>query len=122
MPTNAQTIALRLLRIGPAIFVCERIHLPGAKILMTEHKHPCHSDQLVRLKRVEGQIRGVARMIEEQKYCVDILNQIKATTKALEAVERAILKTHLRACIKDTLSNTTDFEIKLEELMTTLKR
>ena len=39
-----------------------------------------------------------------------------------EAVVRAILKTHLRACIKDTLSNTTDFEIKLEELMTTLKR
>ena len=67
---------------------------------MTEQKHPCHSDQLVRVKRVEGQIRGVARMIEEQKYCVDILNQIKATTKALEAVERAILKTHLRACIK----------------------
>ncbi|MDA0694501.1 MAG: metal-sensitive transcriptional regulator, partial [Proteobacteria bacterium] len=67
---------------------------------MTEHKHPCHSDQLVRLNRVEGQVRGVARMIEEQQYCVDILNQIKATTRALEAVERAILKTHLRACIK----------------------
>ena len=55
------------------------------------HKHPSHSSQINRLKRVEGQLRGVIRFIDEGKYCIDILNQLKAVQKALASVESNIL-------------------------------
>ncbi|KRP11125.1 MAG: hypothetical protein ABS21_01025, partial [SAR86 cluster bacterium BACL1 MAG-121105-bin34] len=60
-------------------------------------KHATHKDQLINLKKIEGQVRGLQAMIEEEKYCVDILNQVKAVKNALVSVEGKILKTHLRA-------------------------
>ena len=60
-------------------------------------KHPCHTKQLPSLKRIEGQIRGIANMIEEENYCIDILNQIKAVRNAITTVEGKILKTHKKA-------------------------
>ena len=65
-------------------------------------KHATHKDQLINLKKIEGQVRGLQAMIEEEKYCVDILNQVKAVKNALVSVEGKILKTHLRACIRDS--------------------
>ena len=56
-------------------------------------KHPSHKSQMNRLKRVEGQLRGVMRLIDEGKYCIDVLNQLKAVQKALASVEANILKT-----------------------------
>ena len=85
-------------------------------------KHPCHKDQLTSLKRIEGQVRGVQGMIEEGKYCVDILNQIKALKNAITTVEGKILKTHLRECIKESLKGDKEFEIKIDEIMKTMKR
>ena len=67
-------------------------------------KNPCHKDKLTSLRRIEGQVRGVQNMIEEGKYCVDILNQIKALKNSLITVEGKILKTHLRECIKGSLN------------------
>ena len=84
--------------------------------------HPSHKDQLVNINRIEGQVRGVARMIEEEKYCIDILNQIKAIKSAVSTVEGNILKNHLKACVKDTLSSEEDFNEKVDELLKTLKR
>jgi DNA-binding FrmR family transcriptional regulator len=52
--------------------------------------HPCHKDQLANLRRIEGQVRGVQGMVEEGKYCVDILNQIKALKNSLITVEGKI--------------------------------
>ena len=62
-------------------------------------KHPSHEDNLVALRRIEGQVRGVQRMIEERKYCIDILNQICAVKGALGRVEEKILEKHFRNCV-----------------------
>lgn len=85
-------------------------------------KHPCHKEQLSNLKRIEGQVRGVQGMIEEGKYCVDILNQIKALKNSLITVEAKILKTHLRECIKESLEGDGQFDNKIDEIMKIMKR
>jgi CsoR family transcriptional regulator, copper-sensing transcriptional repressor len=54
-----------------------------------------------RLKRVEGQVRGLQRMVEDEVYCIDILTQVSAATKALETVALALLDEHLRHCVAD---------------------
>ena len=84
--------------------------------------HPNHRDQLSSLRRIEGQVRGVTRMIEEEKYCIDILDQIKAVKNAISAVEGRVLKIHLKACVKDALRSDKEFDKKVEELLKTLKR
>ena len=61
-------------------------------------------------------------MIEEEKYCIDILNQIKAIKSALATVEGKILRSHLKACVKETLNSEQAFEEKVDELLRTLKR
>lgn len=60
----------------------------------------CHHDKLTALRRIEGQIRGVQRMIEEERYCVDILNAVGAVIGALKRVESAVLRDHLGACAR----------------------
>ena len=85
-------------------------------------KHPCHKEQLTNLRRIEGQIRGIQGMIEEGRYCVDILNQIKAVKNSITAVEGKILKTHLRECIKNSLKGDDEFDVKMDEIMKVLKR
>jgi CsoR family transcriptional regulator, copper-sensing transcriptional repressor len=54
---------------------------------------------LKRMRRVEGQVRGIAKMIEEDQYCIDVLTQVSAATKALEAVALGLLDEHLRHCV-----------------------
>lgn len=66
----------------------------------TEHK----DDHLRRLRRVEGQVRGLQRMIEDDKYCVDILTQVSAATRALQAVSISLLDEHLRHCVADAIT------------------
>lgn len=58
---------------------------------------------LNRLKRVEGQVRGVARMIEDERYCIDVLTQIRAVKAALARVETALLQGHLNHCIEHAI-------------------
>ncbi len=84
--------------------------------------HSCHKDQTARLNRIEGQIRGISKMIDSDKYCIDILNQIKAVKNALSSVEANILEKHLAECVKDTFRNGQDFEKKVDEIIKTLKR
>ena len=85
-------------------------------------KHATHKDQLINLKKIEGQVRGLQAMIEEERYCVDILNQVKAVKNALVSVEGEILKTHLRACIRDSLAEENLVDSKIEEIVNLLKR
>ncbi|MDN5749003.1 MAG: metal-sensitive transcriptional regulator [Pseudonocardia sp.] len=54
---------------------------------------------LKRMRRIEGQVRGIAKMIEEDKYCIDVLTQVSAATKALEAVALGLLDEHLKHCV-----------------------
>ncbi len=56
-----------------------------------------------RLRRVEGQVRGLQAMIEEDRYCIDILTQISATTKALQAVALGLLEEHLAHCVREAI-------------------
>lgn len=58
-------------------------------------------DLLKRLRRAEGQVRGIARMVEEDQYCIDILTQVSAATKALETVALALLGDHLTHCVAE---------------------
>tara|TARA_B100000674_G_scaffold72457_1_gene50044 strand:+ start:74 stop:334 length:261 start_codon:yes stop_codon:yes gene_type:complete len=84
--------------------------------------HPNHKGQLPSLRRIEGQVRGITKMIEEEKYCIDILDQIRAVKSALASVEGKVLKIHLKACVKDALRSEKNFDEKVEELLKTLKR
>lgn len=83
-----------------------------------EHHHPSHDVELPRLRRVKGQVEAVERMITEGRYCVDILQQIKAARSALQALENNILRTHLEGCVKQALAspNAFDAEKKLKEI------
>jgi len=58
-----------------------------------------------RLKRIEGQVRGIARMVEEDRYCIDILHQIQAVRAALTKVESAVLKDHAACCVAEAIAS-----------------
>jgi DNA-binding FrmR family transcriptional regulator len=60
---------------------------------------PNKEDYLKRLRRIEGQVRGLARMVEEDKYCIDILTQVSAATRALQSVALGLLEDHLGHCV-----------------------
>jgi DNA-binding FrmR family transcriptional regulator len=66
---------------------------------------PRHQDCLSRLSRIEGQVRGVSRMIEEERYCIDILTQLRAIKAALGKVETEILKDHADHCVADAIKS-----------------
>ncbi|MGB3413454.1 MAG: metal-sensitive transcriptional regulator [Microbacteriaceae bacterium] len=69
-----------------------------------EHQHGYISDKNAfqnRLKRIEGQVRGLQRMIDEEEYCIDIITQVSAVTKALEKVSLGLLEDHLRHCVAE---------------------
>lgn len=77
-----------------------------------------HKDKLVAVHRIEGQIRGIGKMIEDRRYCVEILNAIAATRGALKKVESDILRDHLSACAKTAFTGTSASEkaAKLQEI------
>lgn len=58
-------------------------------------------DHLRRLRRIEGQVRGIARMIEDDKYCIDVLTQVSAATAALQNVALGLLEEHMGSCVVD---------------------
>lgn len=60
-------------------------------------------DLLLRLRRAEGQVRGIHRMIEEDTYCIDVLTQVSAVTKALETVALALVSDHLSHCVAEAV-------------------
>ena len=69
-----------------------------------DHQHGYISrkdDYIKRLRRIEGQSRGLQRMVEEEQYCIDILTQVAAMTKALQAVSLGLLEEHMRHCVVD---------------------
>jgi len=87
-------------------------------------KNPDHQDNIVALKRIEGQVRGVQRMIEDREYCVDILNQIHAVKGALARVEEKILQKHFRHCVTTAIMGSSEKEKqqKLDEILKLINR
>ena len=78
-------------------------------------------DLLLRLKRIEGQVRGLQRMIEEEKYCVDILTQSYSVQSALQKVELLLLENHMRHCVSDAIAKG-EGEEKIKEMMEVVRR
>src|SRR5438034_2081524 len=79
---------------------------------------------LKRLARVEGQVRGIARMVEQDRYCIDILTQLAAADTALEGVALSILDDHVRHCVANALASGDDSEVetKTQELLDAVRR
>ena len=75
-----------------------------------------------RLKRIEGQVRGISRMIDEDRYCIDVLTQIRAIRAALRGVEDEVLKDHVEHCVEGAIAsgNGDDQRRKVQELLTVL--
>ncbi len=83
------------------------------------NKNPDHTPSIVSLRRVEGQIKGIQKMIEERKYCVDILNQIHAAMAALSRVEDKILEAHFGSCVRSAIhgSSAAEKDAKMKEVL-----
>ncbi len=75
-----------------------------------------------RLKRIEGQVRGVQRMVDEEAYCVDILTQISSYIAASEKVASLVLKDHMDHCVREALEDGTKAEEKIQELQEAVER
>lgn len=81
------------------------------------------ADHLARLHKVEGQIRGVTRMVEDDRYCIDVLTQITAVNRALQEVALGLLDDHVRHCVLDAARSDADAaEVKFDELNVALRR
>ena len=79
---------------------------------------------LKRLSRIEGQVRGLSRMVEDDRYCIDIVTQIAAVRAALRRVEEEVLRDHITHCVEHAIvsGNAAEQRRKIAELMDTLSR
>jgi len=90
-----------------------------------KHMHKIRTDQEIRsminrLNRIEGQIRGIRRMVQENAYCIDILNQVSAANSALNSFTKILLSDHIRSCVAEDVREGN--EEKLDELVKTLQK
>jgi len=90
------------------------------KITEEIRHHEVDKELLKRLRRIEGQIRGIHKMVEEDRYCVDVLTQIAAARAALDKVGLAILKSHTNGCVKRAIQSG-EGDPAIEELMDVIK-
>ncbi len=75
--------------------------MSGSKTKRHAEEHPDHSAELVRLSKIAGQLQGIERMIQQKRYCPEIIQQIRAATSALRALEMSILTEHLNQCVRE---------------------
>jgi DNA-binding FrmR family transcriptional regulator len=87
-------------------------------------QHEAKTTTLKRLGRIEGQVRGLARMVEEDRYCIDIVTQIAAVRAALRKVEEEVLRDHVAHCVEGAIAsgNKADQRRKIAELMDVIGR
>jgi DNA-binding FrmR family transcriptional regulator len=87
-------------------------------------RFPDHQSQLTRLAKIEGQIKGIRKMVEERRYCMDIVQQIKAATAGLKQVQMGVLEKHIHMCMQEAVASRKPglFEEKLEEILSVISR
>ena len=92
--------------------------------MKTKPHSTTHDETLTRIARIAGQVQGVRRMVEERKYCIDIITQIQAARSALRAVELQILEKHMNHCVSDAFESGSPAEAgqKMEELLRVMKK
>jgi CsoR family transcriptional regulator, copper-sensing transcriptional repressor len=97
---------------------------PVASPIEPSRVYPSHADQLERLSKIEGQIKGIRRMIEERRYCMDILPQIRAVHGGLHQVEMGVLETHVHHCVQEAVESQDGAAIraKIDEILKVLGR
>lgn len=83
---------------------------------------PTHENCLVSIRRIEGQVRGIAKMIDNNKYCVDIIHQLDSIIGATRTVKKTILKKHLQNCVLNSFQNKEDIAEKVEEIIKILSK
>lgn len=94
---------------------------PEAPSVYGYHDHK--QEHLKRLRRIEGQVRGLQRMVEEDKYCIDILTQVSASTKALQSFALQLLEEHLRHCVAAAaVEGGEEIDAKVEEATRAIAR
>ncbi|MEW1615041.1 MULTISPECIES: metal-sensitive transcriptional regulator [unclassified Streptomyces] len=100
-----------------------------AEEIVTDHDRGIHGyhhqkdEHLKRLRRIEGQIRGLQRMVDEDVYCIDILTQVSASTKALQSFALQLLEEHLRHCVADAaVKGGEEIDAKVEEATKAIAR
>ena len=87
---------------------------------MAHHPYEMKEKMINRMKRIEGQIRGISRMIEDDVYCDDILHQFMAVESAINGVKTTLLEAHMRSCVVNQIQ---DGQIEvIDELMTTIRK
>lgn len=95
----------------------ECCHADAARTVLRSDK----AALLKRLNRIEGQVRGIHRMVDEDRYCVDILTQVSAVKSALDSLSLQLLESHANGCVKQAIESGQG-EASIAELMTVLKR
>ncbi len=83
-----------------------------------------HRDEINRLRRIEGQVRGIQRMIEQDRYCIDILTQVRSVQRALARVNDSVLERHMRHCVVDAAQSgdAAIRDARIAEIMQLLER
>ena len=83
-----------------------------------------HEPELIRLRKIEGQIRGIQKMIQDKRYCIDILTQLSSIVGAIKSVEENILERHLKGCVQESFSRGSkeDKSTKVNEVVDVLKK
>jgi DNA-binding FrmR family transcriptional regulator len=91
---------------------------------MSTANHASHREQLTRLRRIEGQVKAIGRMVDEERYCVELLTQLRAVRSAVKRVEERILREHVEHCVVEAIrgGKRSDATAKLEELLEVLAR
>lgn len=87
-----------------------------------EKNAACHLENIPRLNRISGQIEGIKKMIENGRYCPEILSQLRAVRAAVKSVEAEILQKHLQHCVAQSFSSDIDREEKIKELQNLFNR
>ncbi|MFD6041886.1 metal-sensitive transcriptional regulator [Streptomyces koyangensis] len=113
---------------GESAGAAEAAEAAGAEVV-TDHDRGIHgyhhnkAEHLKRLRRIEGQIRGLQRLVEEDVYCIDILTQVSASTKGLQSFALKLLEEHLRHCVADAaLKGGDEVDAKVEEATKAIAR
>ncbi|GAA3003211.1 metal-sensitive transcriptional regulator [Streptomyces fulvorobeus] len=107
----------------------EQVAEAGTATVVTDHDRGIHGyhhqkdEHLKRLRRIEGQVRGLQRMVDEDVYCIDILTQVSASTKALQSFALQLLEEHLRHCVADAaVKGGDEIDAKVEEATKAIAR
>ncbi len=77
---------------------------------------------LLRLKRMEGQLKGIQKMVEQDKYCVDVLNQLSSIIAATQKVATIIMTDHIKGCVREALTSGDESEERVDELVAVVER